>query len=165
MPAVSERFKTYHEFASASLVDIYGDSLKKALMLSANHLESGVWMNTSGAGQALRYEWLPLPWDAQLSPVNDVVASDFNGDGRMELVLAQNHFTNWIETGYWRGNPGCHLEWGHDGFRILPHRSSGILMPNDTKSLILLDVNGDGQLEILAAQNNQGILQFQSGKK
>lgn len=162
MPAVSEQFKTYREFASASLVDIYGDRLAKAYKVTANQLESGVWINETESGKAMNFRWMALPWDAQLSPVNAIVSGDFNGDGASELILAQNHYSNWIETGLWRGSPGCHLEWGEDGFQAIPHLESGILMPNDTKALISIDINGDGQPDMLAGENDGKLLLFQN---
>lgn len=160
MPAVSEQFKTYRDFASATLDDIYGDRLKKAYKVTANHLESGVWLNESTQGSGIKFRWQTLPWAAQLSPVNSIVSGDFNGDGSTELILAQNHYSNWVETGLWRGNPGCHLEWKKDRFVTIPHTESGILLPNDTKSIITLDANGDGKTDILAGQNNDPLLLF-----
>lgn len=164
MPAVSERFKTYHDFASATLTDIYGDRLDKAYKLTANQLASGIWINDLDKKQGLKFRWQQLPRDVQLSPVNAIVSGDFNGDGKLELVMAQNHFTNWIETGLWRGNPGCHLEWTGKSFAVIPHHRSGIVLPNDTKALLSLDVNGDGLQDILAGQNNGRILQFNAQK-
>ncbi len=162
MPAVSEQFKTYHDFASASLTEIYGDRLKSAMKVTANNLESGIWINETEKGNLVKFRWLPLPWDAQLSPVNDIVSGDFNGDGKTELILAQNHFTNWIETGLWRGNPGCHLEWNGKEFSVISHRESGIVLPGDTKSIISIDADKDGELDILAAPNNGALLLFKN---
>ncbi|MDB4141872.1 VCBS repeat-containing protein [Akkermansiaceae bacterium] len=162
---MSEQFKTYHDFASASLNDIYGDRLSKAYKVTATHLESGVWLNQGSKGEGLSFRWQSLPWDAQLSPVNAAASGDFDGNGKIELVLAQNHETNWIETGIWRGNPGCHLEWDGKAFRIVPHSESGILMPHDTKSLLTIDANSDGLLDVLAAPNNRALLLFSNQKK
>lgn len=164
MPAVSELFKTYHDFAAADLEDIYGERLKKAYHLKVNHLKSGVWLNESSPESGIQFSWQNLPWDAQLSPVNAIVSGDFDGNGQLELILAQNHYTNQIETGLWRGTPGCHLEWAGNRFDVIPHIQSGILMPNDTKALITIDSDGDGQQDILAGQNNDSLLLFRNTK-
>lgn len=164
MPAVSEQFKTYRAFASATLDDIYGDRLKKAYKVSANHLESGVWFNETEKNGTMKFRWQSLPWEVQLSPVNAIVSGDFNGDGNLELILAQNHYTNWIETGLWRGNPGCHLEWKKDGFKVIPHKESGILLPNDTKAIMKIDADRDGRPDILVGQNDDSLLFFHNNK-
>jgi hypothetical protein len=165
MPAVSGRFKTYRDFASASLTDIYGVRLAEAFLVTANHLESGVWLNETGKGGDIAFRWQALPQEAQLSPVNAIASGDFNGDGSTEVVLAQNHYTNQAETGLWRGNPGCHLEWGENGFETIPHQSSGIVMPNDTKAILSIDADGDGMPDILAGQNDDILLLFRNTKR
>ena len=162
MPAVSEHFETYREFAAASLLDIYGERLEKAFKLTANHLESGIWLNETKDDGVIQFRWQALPLEAQLSSINAMTSGDFNGDGRSELILAQNHYTNQAETGLWRGNPGCHLEWDGDGYVTVPHSASCVVMPNDTKSIISLDVNNDGKLDILAGQNNDELLFFKN---
>ncbi len=63
MPTVSEQFKSYREFASASLEEIYGERLDRALQLRANHLESGVWLNTTKGREPVSFRWISLPWE------------------------------------------------------------------------------------------------------
>jgi hypothetical protein len=162
MPTVREQFKTYRDFASASLTDIYGDRLDTAYKLSVNQLESGVWINQTQKEGEIKFTWQKLPWEAQLSPVNAIVSGDFDGDGKLEIILAQNHTTNWPETGPWRGNPGCHLEWSGQQFKVIPHIKSGIVLPKDTKSLLSLDIDNDGKLDIIGGQNNDKLLIFKN---
>ena len=161
MPTVSELFKTYKDFASASLTDIYGDRLKNAYKVTANHLQSGVWINESTKDN-FKMRWQDFPWLAQLSPTNAIVSGDFNGDGNVEIILAQNHHTNQVETGLWRGSPGCHLEWRDGKFEAITHTASGIVMPNDTKDLMKIDADGDGKDDVMAAQNNGPLLLFKN---
>lgn len=164
MPTVSEQFKTYREFASASLTDIYGDRLDSAYKVTANHLESGVWINEASSSSTPKFRWLSFPREAQLAPTNGIASADFDNDGNMELILAQNHFTNQVETGLWRGSPGCHLEWNGSAFEAIDHNSSGIILPNDTKSILSIDTNSDGKPDILAGQNNDKLLLFKNQK-
>lgn len=162
MPAVSERFKTYRDFASADLEEIYGQRLIEAFKVTANHLESGVWLNETRKGGSLSFRWKSLPWEAQLSPVSGIVTGDFDGDGSVEMILAQNHYSNWLETGPWRGNPGCHLEWDKDQFKVIGHPQSGVFLPNDTKAILTIDVDSDGQEDILVGQNSDRLLLFRN---
>ncbi len=164
MPAVSEAFETYREFAGASLQEIYGERLDAAYAASANHLRSGVWINEGGAGDALRLRWEDFPWAAQLAPVNAIAAADFDRDGMLELALGQGHFTNQVETGLWRGSPGCHLEWTGETFAAIPHADSGLVLPGDTKALVAFDADGDGRDDLLAGQNNAALLLFRSSR-
>ena len=79
MPAVSGLFKTYREFAGASLPDIYGERLTAAYKVEVNDLSSGVWVNESKLGE-ISLRWQELPFEAQLSPVNAIAAGDFDAD-------------------------------------------------------------------------------------
>ncbi|MFT6239344.1 MAG: hypothetical protein ACJAQT_001423 [Akkermansiaceae bacterium] len=164
MPAVSGLFKTYREFAGASLPDIYGERLTAAYKVEVNDLSSGVWVNESKLGE-ISLRWQELPFEAQLSPVNAIAAGDFDADGRVELILAQNHHTNQVETGLWRGNPGCHLEWRGDHFVTIAPSVSGIQLPNDTKAILVIDVDGDGKQDVLAGQNSEKLLLFRNTSK
>lgn len=164
MPAVSEQFKTFYSFASANLDDIYGERLTKAFKVTANHLKSGIWLNESSKDAGIKFSWKSLPRGAQLSPVNSIASGDFNSDGKIELIFAQNHFTNWPETGLWRGSPGCHMEWSNNAFKVIPQKESGINLPNDTKSILSIDIDGDGSLDIIAGQNNDELLIFKNNK-
>ncbi len=151
MPALGKKFNTYRQFASEDLAGIYSPArIETAQRFTATTFASGVWINEGAA-----FRWLPFPGSAQFAPVNALVAADFDGDGRMEVILAQNHDGREPETGLWRGTPGTHLEWREGRFEIIPHEESGILLPADTKALLHLD-----GATLLAGQNNGPLLRF-----
>ncbi|MGI9241497.1 MAG: FG-GAP repeat domain-containing protein, partial [Verrucomicrobiales bacterium] len=154
MPSLAKRFASYRQFAEKDLFGIYSEQrLGGAEKFTAGQFASGVWIN-EGAGKP--YRWLALPDAAQFSQVNAITSGDFDGDGRLEAVLAQNHDTREPETGLWRGGIGCHLEWNGSRFEVIPPAESGLVMPADTKSVIRL-----GERTIVAGQNNGGLLLFQ----
>ena len=160
MPAVSEQFKTFKSFAAANLIEIYGEKLDAAYKVTANQLKSGVYLNQTKQGKPMKFIWHELPSKAQLSPINDIAAADFDNDGKTELIFAMNHHTNWPETGLWRGTPGLHVEWTGSSFKALSYPKSGIVLPNDTKAILEIDANNDGKLDILAGQNDDQLLLF-----
>jgi hypothetical protein len=97
IPLVGEKFKTYREFASAPLKDIFSSkSLQKAQRLEANTLASG-WLRNDG-GEKMVFVPLSDP-SAQISPVFGTVVGDFNGDTFPDLFLAQNSFSPQPEKG------------------------------------------------------------------
>ena len=93
MPDLAERFSTFREFAAADLMAVYPpQQLAEALRLEAKVLESGVLMNDGGG----RFTFSPLPRLAQASPACGIAVIDSNGDGNLDLFLAQNFFgPNW----------------------------------------------------------------------
>ena len=54
--------------------------------LEVNTLESGVWLNDGHA----RFTFHPLPRLAQNAPSFGVIATEMDGDGHPDLLLAQN---------------------------------------------------------------------------
>ena len=57
-------------------------------MLEAKQFASAVALNTGDGTFALQ----PLPVEAQLAPVYAALADDFDGDGRMDLLLGGNFY-------------------------------------------------------------------------
>jgi hypothetical protein len=156
MPALAERFKTYHEFASASLPEIYGlRSIEDAERFECHTLESGLLIN-DGTG---RLDFRPLPRLAQISPIFGMAFEDLDGDGRLDLALAGNfHEPQW-ETGPYDGSIGLLLRGDGAGqFAPVDPVASGVLLPGDVRGLAAIDLNADGRKELLAARNNASVL-------
>lgn len=163
MPSVRGQFDSFRAFASASLDDIYGDKLKDAYYVTANHVESGVWMNRLGENGEIHYEWKSFPRFAQISPIYGMQVNDFNGDGYPDIYALQNSYSTQPETGWWRGGLSQLLYGQGDGtFKCVSTKESGLLVADDAKALALVDLNNDNQVEIVATQNNGSTKIFKS---
>ncbi len=160
MPTLGDKFTKFHDFASASLQEIYAPNrLESSHRYAANSLESGVWLN-DGAG---KFTFQQLPSLAQAAPVFGILVGHFNGDEIPDLFLAQNFFGPQVETGRADGGVSLLLTGNGDGtFEPMLARESGIVVSGDAKSAVLADISGDAQPEIIVATNNGPILQFTS---
>jgi len=135
MPSLADKFGTYREFASASLVEIYTPTcIDDAERFECNTLESGILWN-DGAGN---FEFAALPRMAQLSPAFGVLATEVNGDGYPDLYLAQNFFTAQPETGRMDGGMGLLLLGSAQGeFQsVMPDRS-GLIVEGDATAAVV----------------------------
>ena len=150
IPLVAERFGTFHEFAMASLADIYTpECLDDAIQLTANELRSGVLLNQGVQG----FEFQPLPTLAQLAPGFDVAISDVNGDGNPDAFIAQNFFGAQRETGRMAGGLGqLLLGDGKGEFQALWPHESGVVVPEDSTAAVVVDFSGDGGLDLVLPQ-------------
>ena len=157
MPFISEKFPTYQSFAESSLTDIYGaDKINEALHYSANYFYSAYIENKGEEG----FEFHKLPVEAQLAPVNAIIAKDFNNDGNMDLVIAGNYFQTEVETPQYDAGKGLLLKGNGDGTfeTSILTRNSGLILSFDTKDLGLISIQN--QLPAILVANNNNILQI-----
>ena len=156
LPALASRFPTHHAFANATLPDILGDHYGTAKTLEANELRSGIFLNRGS-----HFEWVPLPREAQLSPVISINVGDFDGDGVEDLFLSQNFFSAVPETAAQealsRDDSGRGL-WvrgtGQGTFTAIDGSVTGIKVYGEQRGAALADYNHDGLVDVVVCQNN-----------
>jgi hypothetical protein len=87
MPQLRSKYESYAKFGASRIEDILpADELKKATVMEARLFASSIAINRGEGGFALR----PLPVEAQFAPVYAAMAEDFDGDGRVDVLLAGN---------------------------------------------------------------------------
>lgn len=152
MPFVKDKFPTYHDFASATLTEIYSnESLDTAQRFEVNTVATSLLIN-DGQG---KFTVTPLPTLAQLAPGFGVVATEVNGDGNADLYLVQNFYTPQRETGKMAGGLSTLLLGNGKGqFQALWPNQSGLEVPGDAKGLATMDFNADGWVDFVVANNN-----------
>jgi hypothetical protein len=152
IPTLGQRFSSFHDFAVASLSDIYTDRcLQQARRFVANTLESGILINDGHA----RFTFHAFPRLAQIAPSFGSVMTDVNRDGHADVLLVQNFFAPQAETGRMDGG----LSWlllgdGTGRFEPVWPDQSGLVVPDDAKSLVLADTNQDGVDDFVVGVNN-----------
>ena len=153
MPILKEKFKTYKDWALAPLDVIYDKpKLETALHFQATTLESGVLLN-DGTG---RFKFKPLPHLAQIFPAYGCVLTDVAGDGIADLYMVGNFFGPQVETGRMDGGLTLLLKGNGDGtFKEIWPAESGLVIPGDSKSLVTLDLNGDGWPDFVIGKNDE----------
>lgn len=156
MPSVADRLQNYHTYASMELTGIYAfRDLENALRLQANCMDSSVFLN-DGEGRFTRHA---LPGMAQISPGFGIVLRDLDLDGRLDAVIAHNHFQPMEEIGEMAMGLGqVLLNTGGEGealFRPEAAAESGFEVTGDAKSLGVSDVNRDGRPDLLVGVNNE----------
>ncbi len=152
MPSLGERIPTYDLFARSTLEEIYTpECLAEAGRLEANELETGLWINESTPEQP-RFRWQQLPRLVQAAPSFGAVLEDFDGDGDLDLFLAQNFFHREPETGRWDGGVGALLLGdGSGAFTWVEPVDSGVVVPGEATAATSCDTNEDGRPDLLVA--------------
>jgi enediyne biosynthesis protein E4 len=153
IPTLRQRFQTFDAFARASLLEVYGSlRLQAASHFQATMLDHGILIN-DGSG---RFQFRPLPRFAQAAPSRAVAMADFNHDGYLDLVLAQNFFGPQPETGRMDGGVSLVLlGHGNGEFNPVWPSASGVAVSGDAASVVTLDANGNGSQDLLFGINDE----------
>ncbi len=150
LPAVRERFATFHAYAEAGVAELLGDRLNTAQEREANWLESAVFLNRGS-----HFEMKPLPVEAQFAPAFAVCVADLDGDGHEDVFLSQNFFHPQPDTSRYDAGRGLVLRGdGKGGLTAMSGQDSGVKVYGDQRGAALCDFDGDGRVDLVAAQNS-----------
>ena len=160
VPSILKRFSKNDAYARATLGEIVGEGkLAAARRFAATELRSGVFLSQPDG--TFRFE--PLPRLAQISPLQGIVAGDFEGDGHADIYAVQNTYAPIPAVGHFNNGLSQLLRGdGHGHFTPVPVADSGLLVPGDAKALVVLDLDGDGWPDFLVSRNNDTTLAFRN---
>lgn len=154
MPALKKKFVRTQPYAEAGIYDVFPESeFEQAQKWTVNELATCYFENVNG-----RFERRELPIEAQIAPVQSILAFDINQDGFKDLIMAGNDFNQQVETGRIdAGNGLVLLGDGKGHFKTMPARHSGFwanldvrsmcLLPTAQKKPLLLIGNSNGRLQ------------------
>ena len=149
VPMLSERFKTYREYAEASVQEIVGAEFKQLAELRADVLESVVLLNRGD-----HFEVRELPLEAQLAPAFGLCVGDYDADGKEDVFVAQNFFGTDPDTGRYDAGRGLWLRGnGRGGFLAVPGQESGVKVYGEQRGAALCDFDGDARVDLVVSQN------------
>jgi hypothetical protein len=160
IPSILKRFPRTDYYARATLGEILGeDKLAAARRFSATEFRSGVFLSQPDG----TYRFEPLPRIAQISPIQGLVAGDFDGDGRADIFAVQNSYAPIPAVGRFDGGLSQLLRGdGRGGFTAVPPAESNLVVPGDAKALAVTDLDGDGWPDFIVTRNNSTVLAFRN---
>jgi hypothetical protein len=151
-PFIKQKYPYYRDYARASLADIYGsDNLKNALNYKVTNFATSYLENTGNG----KFSIHPLPYQAQISSVNGIVAEDIDRDGNLDLVIAGNMYSSDVETVRNDASIGLYLKGdGNGNFEPVTYRNSGLFLDGDIRGLNLIHLGKKMGLGIIVPKNN-----------
>ncbi|HEU4551683.1 MAG TPA: VCBS repeat-containing protein [Chitinophaga sp.] len=149
------KFSSYKSYADATIKDIFSpDELSKAGKLTLTDCRSQCFLRRNG-----KFVARPLPLQAQFSMVTKIMASDFNHDGKTDLLLLGNHSDNRLKMGSLDASYGCLLQGdGRGQFKYVQPSVSGLSVSGDVKSAAEVTINTTKYMMI--GVNNVGVLLY-----
>jgi hypothetical protein len=149
LPFTLEKIQSFEQFSVAGIDEIFGDFLPRMARLQATTFDSCVFLNRGD-----HFEVIPMPTEAQLAPAFGICVGDYDGDGVEDVFLNQNFFA--VDTATSRYDAGRGLWLRGDGrgqFAPVSGQASGVMIYGEGRGAALCDFDGDGRLDLAAAQN------------
>jgi len=153
--SMAKKYMKFDDFKDQVIEDIFqSEVLDRSVKLYARILESCVMMNNGGGSFTL----VPLPSEAQFSPVYAIATGDFNHDGTCDILLGGNQYRAKPQTGIYGASYGLLLNGDNNGiWHSIPPYASGVFTRGEIRDLDFL--NSGGNRIIIVARNNDN-LQF-----
>jgi len=148
LPALRQRYASHRAWAASPARDVLAP-YKDAREVTAATLASAIFLN-----RGERFDFQPLPREAQFAPVWSVSASDFDGDGHEDVFLSQNFFAVASEGA--RLDAGRGLLLRNDGrgeFSPVSAEQSGLTVYGEQRGSAVGDFDEDGRADLVVAQN------------
>ena len=153
-PFVSEKIKSYKEFANSTLEDIYGSNiLDSSYHKQVTEFES-VYMENKGNGS---FEMKPLPNYAQLGPTLSFVFADVDQDGNMDVIGSGAIHEAEVETVRYDSNIGYVLLGDSKG-GFKPYKDINFYNDLNAKNMKLVTIKNE--LYVVIANNDRPLTIF-----
>ncbi len=161
-PWLKRKFPTFKAYASATVADIFEPARLQAVRkLAATELSSGVFLQQPDG----TFVFSPLPREAQIGPINAIVAADLNGDGKTDLYCVGNNFGPEPSTGRFDGSLGVLLAGdGRGGFSPCPACDTGLIVRGEARAAVALPLGAGARPALLVARCDGPLLMFYPNK-
>ncbi len=156
VPVLNEKVKSFKEFASLTLPDIYGaEKLNKATHYQAHKFQSYILRNRQNG----TFEIQELPIQAQFSPILNSEAVDVNNDGFLDIFSVGNVYDAEVETIRYDASVGTVLLGNGEGkFNFL--NDTSYFNFNEAKAIKKITIGNKIHFLILNKNNNLKILKI-----
>ena len=157
LPGLKKDYLLYENYKLKTSQDLFSErEIGTAAKSDVYQLASCVaWNDWEG-----HFDIQSLPIEAQFSPVYATLVSDYDKDGRSDILLAGNLLRSKPEVGTYHASFGTILLGDADrAFRALGSAASGLNLEGEVRDIERIQVNG--KETILVARNNQPLVQLQ----
>jgi enediyne biosynthesis protein E4 len=158
LPYLKKKFIEYKTYSTATINDIFTkEELKDAKILKAGYMKT-IYLENQGEKGFIEHE---LPIQAQYAPVYGIVLSDFDKDGKKDMLLAGNNTWTRIKFGRYAANHGIVLKGdGKGGFKYITQPISGLKIKGNARSLNLIKMGKTQKIIVGINDSNAELLTF-----
>jgi hypothetical protein len=153
MPQLRSKYDSYAKFGASRIEDILpADELKQATVMEAHLLASSIALNNGNGTFDLR----ALPVEAQFAPVYTAMTDDFDGDGKVDVLLAGNFSGVTPLRGRYDASYGLLLRGDGSGrFTSVDLEESGLEIEGEARDMKWLRRAKGGRVIVVARNNDR----------
>ena len=156
IPSLKKKFLYAEDFAKGKFTDIFPvEKLKEADVLTANFFSNAVLINQGD----LKFNVVPLPWEAQLSSYRDAVVVDANRDSLPDILLVGNYYENNIQMGRYDADYGTLLlNEGKGAFKV--ESLNGLRIKGQVRHIRKIGIGGKEAYILTRNNDSTLVIQF-----
>jgi len=158
---LKNRYLNYKDYARQTVADVFPEKdLADAVVRNAYTFATTLVRNNGDAS----FTMVPLPREAQIAPVYGILASDVDGDGKPDLLLAGNFDGVKPELGRMSAGYGLFLRGDGKG-HFTPEREvvSGFFVPGQARDIQRVRTR-NGSLYVVARNDDRPLIFRSSGR-
>lgn len=161
IPALGDKYTTYHEYGGESIGDIFSsEQLEAAQVHTAKEFASILLLNSGAESFRIRQ----LPVEAQFSPIYAILIDDFNQDSYQDILLSGNFYGVPPIIGRYDASYGCLLlSDGTGTFEPVSLQKSGFVVTGEVRQTKQL-LTASGETLLIVARNNDTVAIFKQMK-
>jgi enediyne biosynthesis protein E4 len=153
VPSINKKFLKYADYADATIENLFEkkqiDAAKKFYI---KNVSTSILKNN---GQDV-FTTIPLPLEAQFSPVNGILYNDYDGDGRKDILISGNFFPFRVQQGRCDASLGSLFKGdGKGAFETVNINKTGLLLQGDVRDMI--EVRGKSSSVTIVSKNNGAV--------
>jgi len=161
LPYLKKKFLKYSDYRNVTVEDIISVAQQgQSTQLTINELQS-VWVRNDRTQCTI----IPLPQEAQFSPVEAIHSSDVNADGHADLLVAGNFSAVQTELGPYDAGLGLVLLGdGNGNFKPATPMASGFIVKGEARDIKEVNTSKNEKI-YLVSRNNDSLLGFKLIRK
>ncbi len=155
IPSLKKKYLRYDSYKNQRIEDVFStNQLSTALKLEAKELRSIALMNDGKA----HFKSMPLPIEAQFSPVYGILINDLDNDGVVDILLGGNLYKVKPEVGRYDASYGSFLKGkGNGEFITVLNRDCGLKLDGEVRDIQSITI-GKRKLIFVARNNDSPVI-------
>jgi enediyne biosynthesis protein E4 len=153
IPSLASRIPSFAAYGEMTIDSLFDQRiLEKSITHHVFRLESSVILNLGNG----TFNIIPLPAEAQLTPVMALLVKDWNGDNLPDILLGGNNTRSKPEAGIYCAGYGLFLQGiGGGKFESASSLESGINLKGEIRDFGVMEFNGKSI--VIVAKNNAAV--------